>query len=160
VSVVADALELAYRRHAAQLIRYATVLVGPDNAHDVVTDAMVHVFASNTDLSRIDNVEAYLFRAVHHRAVDHHRAASRRRRREAAYDRQRSRPTAEWTPIDARASLEPLTMQQRTIVFLTYWADQTPAAIADVLGVSEGAVRKQLARARARLREVTDDRPT
>lgn len=158
--MAADSLELAYRRHAAQLIRYATVLVGPDDAHDVVTDAMVHVFASNADVSRIDNVEAYLFRAVHHHAVDHHRAKSRRRRREVAYERQRIQPTAEWTPSDARASLEPLTMQQRTIVFLTYWADQSPAAIGDVLGVSEGTVRKQLARARARLREVTDDRPT
>jgi RNA polymerase sigma factor (sigma-70 family) len=160
VSVAADSLELAYRRHAAQLIRYATVLVGPDDAHDVVTDAMVHVFASNADVSQIDNVEAYLFRAVHHRAVDHHRATSRRRRREMAYARERTHPSADWTPVDARASLEPLTVQQRTIVFLTYWADQTPAAIADVLGVSEGTVRKQLARARERLREATDDRPT
>jgi DNA-directed RNA polymerase specialized sigma24 family protein len=42
-------------------------------------------------------------------------------------------------------------------VFLTYWADQTPADIAEVLDVSEGTVRKQLARARARLREVLDD---
>lgn len=160
MSVAADPLELAYRRHAEQLIRYATVLVGPDDAHDVVTDAMVHVFASKSDVSRVDNVEAYLFRAVHHCAVDHQRATSRRRRREVAYERQRTQPTAELTPIDARASLEPLTMQQRTIVFLAYWADQTPAAIAEVLGVREGTVRKQLARARARLREVTDERPS
>jgi RNA polymerase sigma-70 factor (ECF subfamily) len=160
VSVAADSLELAYRRHSAQLIRYATVLVGPDDAHDVVTDAMVQVFAGHTDVPRIANVEAYLFRAVHHRAVDHQRATSRRRRREVAYERQRTNPTAEWTPIDARASLEPLTMQQRTVVFLTYWADQTPAAIAEVLDVNEGTVRKQLARARARLREVIDDRST
>jgi RNA polymerase sigma factor (sigma-70 family) len=158
VNVVADPLESAYRRHSAQLIRYATVLVGPDDAQDVVTDAMVQVFARLPDVSKIANVEAFLFRAVHHRAVDHLRATSRRRRREVAYERQRHDPTADWTPSDARASLEALTVQQRTLVFLTYWADLTPAAVADVLDVSEGTVRKQLARARARLREVIDDR--
>jgi len=78
VSVAADSLELAYRRHAEQLIRYATVLVGPDDAHDVVTDAMVHVFASKSDVSQVDNVEAYLFRAVHHRARSRSGCAARR----------------------------------------------------------------------------------
>jgi RNA polymerase sigma factor (sigma-70 family) len=58
---------------------------------------------------------------------------------------------------DARTALAVLSLQQRTVVFLTYWADQTPADIAEVLDVSEGTVRKQLARARARLREVLDD---
>ena len=46
VSVAAETLEAAYRRHSDELIRYATVLVGPDDASDVVTDAMVRVFAS------------------------------------------------------------------------------------------------------------------
>jgi RNA polymerase sigma factor (sigma-70 family) len=39
------------------------------------------------------------------------------------------------------------------VVVLTYWMDLTPAAIAELLEVSEGSVRKQLARARARMKE-------
>jgi RNA polymerase sigma factor (sigma-70 family) len=50
-----------------------------------------------------------------------------------------------------------LSVQQRTVVFLAYWCDQSAGDIAGVLGVSEGTVRKQLVRARARLREVLDD---
>jgi DNA-directed RNA polymerase specialized sigma24 family protein len=88
VSVAAETLEAAYRRHSDELIRYATVLVGPDDASDVVTDAMVRVFA--LDLSAVSNLRAFLFRAVHHRAIDHQRARSRRRRREASYRVQRS----------------------------------------------------------------------
>lgn len=160
VSVATEPLELVYRRLGAPLMRYATVLVGPDDAHDVVTEAMMRVLDGHTDLSRVANVEAYLYRAVHHRAVDHQRATSRRLRREVVYERQRPRSTTDWTPDDARASLASLTVRQRTVVFLTYWADQTPAAIAEILDVSEGTVRKQLARARARLREVVDDRST
>ena len=41
----ADDVE-TYRRHAAELIRYATVLVGPDDAADVVADAVLAAFAT------------------------------------------------------------------------------------------------------------------
>ena len=51
--------------------------------------------------------------------------------------------------MDALAALP---VRQRAVVFLTYWADQTPAAIAAELGISEGSVRQHLARARRTLR--------
>ena len=149
-------LELAYRRHAAELTRYATVLVGPNDASDVVTDAMIRVFSSALDMSAVANMRALLFRAVYHAVIDHQRSAARRRRREARFEQQGDRPLTE-SSFDARAVLGVLTVQQRTVVFLTYWCDQTPGDIAVVLGVSDGTVRKQLARARARLREVLDD---
>jgi RNA polymerase sigma factor (sigma-70 family) len=47
-----------------------------------------------------------------------------------------------------------LSLRQRAVVVLAYWADLTPDDIADRLGISEGAVRRHLARARARLRAV------
>lgn len=150
-------LELAYRRHAVELIRYATVLVGPNDASDVVTDAMIRVFSSALDASAVANMRALLFRAVYHGVIDHQRSSERRRRREARFEQQRDRPLAAGSGFDARAVLGVLSVQQRTVVFLTYWCDQTPGDIAVVLGVSDGTVRKQLARARARLREVLDD---
>ncbi len=157
MTVAAESLESVYRRHSLELIRYATVMVGPDDAGDVVTDAMVHVFHGYVDLSSVVNLRAYLFRAVHHRAVDHQRSTSRRRRREASFQIQRDDVVALSAAVDARAALAVLSVPQRTIVFLTYWGDRTPSEIAGVLDVSEGTVRKQLARARARLREVLDD---
>ena len=41
-------------------------------------------------------------------------------------------------------------------MYLTYWDDLTPAQIAELLGVGEGTVRKQLARAREQLRRILD----
>jgi RNA polymerase sigma-70 factor (ECF subfamily) len=157
VTVAAETFESAYRRHSLELIRYATVMVGPDDAADVVADAMVHVFDGDVDLSSVVNVRAYLFRAVHHRATDHQRSRSRRRRRDASLQPQRHDSVGQPAAVDARKVMAALSVQQRTIVFLTYWADQTPADIAGVLAVGEGTVRKQLARARARLREVLHD---
>ena len=155
--MVTEPLEDAYRRHSVALIRYATVIVGPDDAPDVVIDAMVRVFAPNRDVSSVTNLRAFLFRAVHHSAVDHQRSGARRRRRETAFHSVRNDVTVDATAADARAVLAMLSDQQRAVVFLTYWADQSPADVAEVLDVSQGTVRKQLARAWARLREVLDD---
>ena len=50
-----------------------------------------------------------------------------------------------------------LSPQQRAVVFLTYWDDQGVDAVAELLGVSAGTVRRQLGRARRRLREVLNE---
>ncbi len=96
---------------------------------------------------------AYLSRAVVNEVRSAHRRDLRREVRE--------RRAAGAGVVDAApdpvpellAALAVLTVQQRATVFLTYWADLTPTAVADHLGISEGSVRKQLARARAHLRK-------
>ena len=50
-----------------------------------------------------------------------------------------------------------LSPQQRACVYLTYWEDLAPNAVAELLGIGEGTVKSYLARARARLREILDD---
>ena len=156
--MVADSLEAAYRQHAPELIRFATAMVGPHDAADVVTEALLRVFAHDADRTDVRDMRAYLFRAVHRRLIDHGRAVERRRRRDLAYDRERrlSVSDASVSAVDARAALATLSLQQRTVVFLTYWCDHTPADIARVLEIGEGTVRKQLARSRSHLREVLD----
>jgi DNA-directed RNA polymerase specialized sigma24 family protein len=42
------------------------------------------------------------------------------------------------------------------VVYLTYWDDLTPTQIATLLHISEGSVKKQLARAREQLRRILD----
>jgi DNA-directed RNA polymerase specialized sigma24 family protein len=151
----ADDVE-TYRRHADELIRYATALVGPDDAPDVVTDAVLAAFGTPR-WRDVANRRAYLYRAVLSRSASHHRSTGRRRAREL-----RAAPVAVTvdapggTSIDAHRALAQLSEQQRAVVYLTYWEDLTPKSIADLLGVSEGTVRKQLARARQQLRRILD----
>ena len=54
-------------------------------------------------------------------------------------------------------ALAALTVQQRAVVVLTYWADLAPADAAQLLGVSTGSVKKQLSRARRKLRGALSD---
>ena len=145
-----------YRQHAHELTRYATVLVGPDHAHDVVTDAVLRAFGAPT-WGAVDNRRAYLFRSVLNEANTFHRARRRRRRREVAATRAAPRRPHPEPSIDALRALDAVTPAQRAIVYLSYWEDQTAQQIADLLDVSEGTVRKQLARARERLRTVMHD---
>jgi RNA polymerase sigma-70 factor (ECF subfamily) len=56
--------------------------------------------------------------------------------------------------IDVLRAVGQLSLQQRAVVFLTYWEDLTPGAVAERLGVSEGSVKRHLARARKRLGEL------
>jgi RNA polymerase sigma-70 factor (ECF subfamily) len=55
--------------------------------------------------------------------------------------------------LSSTEALAGLSSQQRTFVYLAYWEDWTATEIADRVGVSDGTVRRQLARARTKLRE-------
>jgi len=151
--MVAVDVEEEYRQHFAALVHYATVLVGPHDAMDIVNDAVLATLTRGS-LDGVDNVRAYWFRAVTNTAAGWHRSRSRRRSREATAAA-RTVPSADLESMaDAQRTLRVLSVQQRAAVYLTYWNDWTPAQIADVLGVGEGTVRKALARGRERLREV------
>lgn len=148
-------VELEYRRHVAELAHYATVLVGPDDAMDVVNEAVAATLARSS-LVGVDDVRAYWFRAVTNTAAGWHRSNYRRRTRETRVSTDAYRVVREATTMadDAQEVLSSLSVQQRAVVYLTYWHDWEPARVAATLGVSEGTIRQQLGRGREKLREV------
>ena len=79
-----------------------------------------------------------------------------RRNREARMDRGSAVELPEFQP-EVRAAVDSLSVQQRAVILLTYWADLDTGMVAETLGISDGAVRRQLARGRARLREALGD---
>ena len=151
MTAVADPSEV-YRRHADELVRYATALVGPAEAPDVVVDAVVTAFRSPA-WPKVENQRAYLYRAVLNRSVSVRRSDARRAAREERFAGGDSVVSSE-SSVDAQRALAGLSPQQRAVVYLTYWEDLTPAQISALLDVSEGTVRKQLARAREQLRRI------
>ena len=146
--------EAEYRLAAPRLMGLAAALVGPSDAHDVVAQAVERVMAPGSRRD-VRNIEAYLVRAVVNEARSWSRSAGRRRTREARWAASRVGSSSEPSVGDPELvdALLGLPVRQRAVVFLTYWADMGPDAVAKLLGISSGTVRKHLARARATLRE-------
>lgn len=147
-------IEEAYRKWGDDLVRYATALVGPADAPDLVADAFATVLARGDE--RWDEVReprGYLFRAVLNQAHMLRRGRLRRERRELAWSPATVRGELLGDPT-VRRTLDRLSVQQRAAVFLTYWEDLPVAQVATLLDTSEGTVKRQLARARSTLREV------
>lgn len=135
-------------------MRLATALVGAADAHDLVVDT-VHRVVQRQDWSTIQEPGAYLTRALVNSAIAARRSQGRRQAREQRSGRLRIVHVADAAiGIDVRRALQQLTVQQRAIAFLTYWEDLSIPDVARRLDVTEGTVRKQLARAKDRLREV------
>lgn len=143
-----------YEMYAPQLMAFACGLVGGDDAPDVLGNAVANALASR-GWAKVDNPRAYLYRAVLNEARAWRRRSATRRNREASVAGRVTWELPEFRP-EVRVAVEALSVQQRAVVLLTYWADLDPNQIAVLLGISDGAVRRHLARGRARLREVLD----
>lgn len=139
-----------WRTHGRELLRYATLLVGPDDAGDVVSVALERV--SGVDRA-VEDLHRYLIRAITNASIDQARSRKRRQVRElraatagavAAFD----------SNIDVRRAVAGLSVQQRAVIYFTYWEDLDSNQIAELLEVTSATVRRHRARARAILRKV------
>jgi len=144
-----------YRLHADELTAFATSVVGPHDAPDVVSAAVLAAFSSS-GWHTVSNPRAYLYRTVYNECLRLSKRNSERAKRErlALVPRDVHLPDVRPDVADAVRALSP---QQRAVVVLTYWQDFSIASVAEHLGISDGSVRKHLARARANLREVLND---
>ena len=140
-----------YRKHADELTRFATGLVGPNDAADIVSEAVLSCIGS-PQWSTVAEKRAYLYRSVFNRAAEFHRSAGRRRSREALTARSDAFDPPEVRP-EVLAAVDRLSVRQRAVIVLTYWEDLEPSSIASLMDISEGSVKRHLARGRHRLKE-------
>lgn len=142
-------VDRAWRIHAPALLRFATALVGPHDAEDISANAFLRTTA-RPGWHEIDQLDRYLIRAVRNEAHNLYRTRQRRWER----DLNAVRPTAMTdtaSDVDLWQAVAQLTIQQRSIVYLTYWLDLTEAEIAQTLDVTRSSVHRTLIRARIAL---------
>ncbi len=144
--------EEIYRKYSEELIRFAQGLVGRVDSADVVSAAVLQSI-STAAWPEVINHRAYLYRAVLNQARKTHRDRQRRWTKElrAGYEPAGEIPELRPEVLNAVKTLSP---RQRAVIVLTYWEDLPPDEISGMLGMSEGSVKKHLARARTRLRRV------
>jgi RNA polymerase sigma factor (sigma-70 family) len=143
-----------YRKYADDLTRFATGLVGPDHAADVVSEAVIGCLGSS-GWSNVVAKRSYLFRSVYHEAARFHRSSGRRLARERRTASPEFVELPEIRP-EILAAVARLSTRQRAVIVLTYWDDLDVGAIAELLDISEGSVKRHLARGRSHLKEALD----
>lgn len=144
--------EEIYRKHADDLMRFAIGLVGRSDAPDVVSAAVLRAMSSRSWPS-VSHPRAYLYRAVLNQARNQHRDRQRRWEKELRAGSRGHSYVPDHRP-EVLTAVKSLSLRQRAVVVLTYWEDQPVDEISERLGISEGAVKRHLARARSKLRGV------
>jgi len=152
-----DGWAAVYESNADRLVKLATFLAGPHAAGDLVQESVARAVRS-PGWATVTDQGAYLVRVLVNEA---HRDAGRDARRRDREARLAAPPAPALEPsygvdADVLAAVRDLSAQQRAVVFFTYWEDLPIPAVAQRLGVGEGTVRRQLARAKSRLRKVLD----
>ena len=154
-----EALEVLYVAHWRQLVRLAVMLLHDQGAaEEVVQDSFVAMHSKWGRLHDPDKALAYLRQSVVNRSRSHLRHLSvvggsvehktplppAAGADHSAYDHARRA-----TVLDA---LRRLPRRQREVLALRYYLDLAEAEIADMLGISRGAVKSHASRGAAALR--------
>lgn len=156
------AVEQLYAAHWRQLVRLSALLVHDQAAaEDVVQDAFVAMHGRWGRLRDADKALAYMRQAVVNRsrsALRHRAVVERHARTTTVGDVTVEGPSVGGARRDAvREALLVLTDRQREVLVLRYYLDWSEAQIADVLGISRGAVKSHAHRGSAALRDLLGD---
>ena len=142
----------------AQLLRTATLLIGPTDAPDVVQDTLVSLYRCWDRVVAADKPDAYV-----HRSLVNASLRIRRRRQRVLLPLMESAPSHD-DVVGARhdmvAVLATLPPRQRAVLVLAFYEDRSEADIAEAMGCSAGTVKSQKARALASLRVALDRNQT
>jgi RNA polymerase sigma-70 factor (sigma-E family) len=160
-----QAVTRLFAAHYRSLVRLATLLLRePGLAEDTVQDAYVALHAHWRRMRDADKGLAYLRQSVVNRSRSalRHRSVVDRYTRAIAAAPQALAPSAESGALGVLeheamiTALRQLPGRQREALVLRYYGELSEAEIAEVMGVSRGAVKSHTARGMAAMRRVLE----
>ena len=142
-----------YEEVSHDLVRFASSLVGPDDAPDAVSTVVARALAGG-GLVRLENPRAYLTRSVHNECRTIHR--KRRRDGEATHALAGTSQVEPDGPSQMAAVVAALPFKQRCATHLVYWMGYSPTEAARLMGVRPATLRRYLHLARKKVKEAID----
>jgi RNA polymerase sigma factor (sigma-70 family) len=141
-----------YRGEYPNVVRTVFLIVHDrPRAEDVTQDAFVQLYAHWNKVSRYERPEAWVRRVAIRMAIRH----IKRERMRSVLERETDPPTIPSTgDVDLMRAMRELPATQRVAVVLFYFEDRPIAEIEHIRGMSQGAVKMALTRARHRLAEL------
>jgi RNA polymerase sigma factor (sigma-70 family) len=141
-----------YEEVAPDLMRYATALIGPDHAWDVVSTVVTKALQHPGGLAGLAKPKTYLMKAVLNEATE----VKRQRARRQTYPMARV-PDAGMIPEVEVGNTDALVMalppRQRAAAYLVFFLEYSPSEAAELIGTRPGTVRRYLHLARKKLQE-------
>jgi RNA polymerase sigma factor (sigma-70 family) len=140
--------------HGRDVHRFLLANVGPVEADDCWQETWLSALRAYPSLKDASNLRAWLFTIAHHKAIDHVRARGRRAIPVPdAAEFAGAAPATKLADDELWSSVARLPDKQRTAVSLRFLIDSSYAEIADVMGISEEAARRNVHEALKRLRK-------
>jgi RNA polymerase sigma factor (sigma-70 family) len=157
-----DAFAVLYRAHVGAVRRAVSDNVhAPEEVADVVQDTFARALAGLASLHDPDRFRPWLLQIARHAAIDHRRA--RTRMRHESDEELQNRGTPDAGPSDlaevaelaslVRGCVDGLTRRDATVLTMVTRFGLGPSAIAAALGVTPGAAKVIVHRAKKRLRQ-------
>jgi len=129
--------EEIYLKYRDELIRYATALVGPSDAEDVLSSVLTRLYQSKRSLVAIESPRPYLMKAVLHESVNQRRHWGNQPLREVGFEPTRSEP-------EVLRAVMSLPTRQRAATYLTYWCGMNSTEVGDLMGCRPATARRYL----------------
>jgi RNA polymerase sigma-70 factor (ECF subfamily) len=146
-------------RYAARLIQMLDLIfLDRELAADAAQDAFVQLYLHFDEVGKAAQPEAWIYRVAVNRGKDYKRQLMRRLRLLTRLAETAPPAYGSGTFLDDgfTRALRGLPLRQRTASALFYGADFSIAQIAQVMGISEGAVNSHLNRARQTLKTMLE----
>ena len=139
-----------FRTQYRPVLRAVYLILGDrGRAEDVTQEAFIQLLGHWRKVSRYERPEAWVRRVAIRLAV---RTARRDRLRATLEGQSTARREGQRPPdVDLADALRLLSVRQRACVLLFYFEDRPIAEVVEILGISEGAVKTHLHRARQHL---------
>jgi RNA polymerase sigma-70 factor (ECF subfamily) len=157
-----EEFEAFFVAHFDRLVRSLTAMTGDTaSATDAVQEAFIKAYSRWSRLRRYDDPASWVRRVAINKNRDTRRSFSRRRAREDRFE-QPALVDSEVTwesdyEVDVVDVLERLSPRQRSVAVLFYLEDLSTSEIASSLGISVGAVKFHLNKARTALRAILEE---
>ncbi|MED7949715.1 MULTISPECIES: SigE family RNA polymerase sigma factor [unclassified Streptomyces] len=140
-----------------RLVRTAYLLTGDyHEAEDVVQATFAKVFRNWSRISRLEEPDAYIHRALVNNNLSRHRRRRVRQLLVPVLPDRASTAGGGHGGVEERSvllqALAELPPRQRAVVVLRYWEDMSEGQVAEVLDCSPGNVKSQASRGLAKLR--------
>ena len=156
MSVRLPPFQVLLEEHRADLYRFAIATAGPTDADDVYQETWIAALRAYPRLRRGDNLRAWLFRIAQNKAIDAHRARGRRAVPVEQVPDRPAPPEPDGEPELWRL-LRALPPKQRTAVFCRSVLGMPYSELAELLGSSEDAARRNVHEGLKTLRRELDE---